>query len=458
MNENSEQTAIHEVLQSSELTARLLRRANISPGVLDTTMLRQVLARLAEWVEPPASLYDELMAQYRIDDDSLDVDDPLVMEQSWMANINAYLTNSSSFSSTINQFISGAAASQAGAVTGAGPSSRFEKSGESHSNLVTSRTVSAGLPRPSTFSSAAPSSSSSARIPNPDAQTTLPGEAGTLSPAMKFRVSRSPARRAWDAAPADASDVARSPVLKSVKSEEDRPTHVSPGNIEHTRVMKSERPRANAPAVTPLDDLPLARTQIDRPDIQRKLANEGGSGSQQLSNADAPARPAGASPGRGPANPARETKQTGGVSNENLKLTGDEPGIDGRLQSDTTSHPVSAQAKTLSASSHKTLPLVQRQINSSQTRRESPDFVWRKGADPSAVTNPTASATGSKPVQAVNQAAGHTSTAQSPNSQIIMSEAASRKDESRAGAGVTTERILRNISRKLLIERERRGY
>src|SRR4051812_36994743 len=136
MNENSEHTATRDVLQSSELTARLLRRTNISPGLLETTMLRQILARLARYYSRPVSLFDELRSRYRIDDDSIDAEDPLVMEQPWPANIYAYLTNSNSFSSTINQFISGVAAS-------------FERSGELPSSSATAWMKKAGLPQPS---------------------------------------------------------------------------------------------------------------------------------------------------------------------------------------------------------------------------------------------------------------------------------------------------------------------
>jgi hypothetical protein len=512
MNENSEQTAARDVLQSSELTARLLRRATVSPGLLDTTMLRQVLARLAGWDARPASLFDELRSRYRIDDDSIDVDEPLLMEQSWMANINAYLTNSTSFSSTINQFISGVAASQSNAASGANSSSRFEVSRESHSILreshsssrelhsssVTSQMRHAGLPPLSTSSSNAPSSSSSGRASNPDARRTTPGDAAMLSPAAKFRISRSPARRAWDAAPADASDAAPRMVLKSSEAststaseearaygEEARPTKATSEKIEQPGATKSEHSSAISSSVKTPGDLPLARTQTNQSEVQRKLLNEGESFSQQVSKTDAikekrqpsqveqPAMTVAASPERGSANPARDIKKTGSASNESIRFGGDGAGMDRPPQSNATSHPapaqahtlhpVSAPAKTLTAFSHETLPLIQKQIDSKQidsspAQKQSPDFVWRRGADASMMTNATASVTGGNPVQSANQAADKTSTIQSPHSQTIRSEAATRKDELRAGSGITTERILRNISRKLLIERERRGY
>lgn len=492
MGDDSEQAATRDALQSSELTARLLRRADVSPGVLDTAVLRRILARLAGWVERPASLFDELMFRYRIDDDSIYADGALVMEQPRTANVNAYLTNSNSFFSTINQFFAGLAASRPGAATGANPSSGFERSGESHASSETTRTLRAGSPRPPASSSSAPSVGSSARVPNPDARTTPTGGGATHSPAMKFRVSRSQARRAREAAPDDASDAARSPVLKSTKpaealspvapegtrdeGAEDRPAKTAPAKTELTRVVKGGRPRADAPTVTPPGALPLALTQTTRSEIRRESADEGGSVSRQVSEADAmqegrqPARAEEppltltALASRGRVNPARDIRRTG-ASGEKLRLGGEGPVAGGAGQPDAASHPVfaqaetpnpvSAQAETPGGPPHETLPLARKRFDSSQARSRPPDFVWRKGADHPSVTDPTA---GGNPPPPASQTAGQTSTFQSPQSQTVVGASAGRKDEPRAASEVTTERILRNLSRKLLVERERRGY
>lgn len=464
MNENSEQKATQDFLQSSELTARLLRRATSSPGVIDTTMLRQVLSRVAGWGTHTASLFDDLMSRYSIDDGSIDADNALLMEQPWAAHINAYLTNNNTFSSTINQFISSATASQSSTASEANFSSR--------------------------------------NIPNPAAQTPLQGETTTLSPAMKFRISRSPARRAWDAAPVDASDIARRPLLNStenpvLKSAEDsnstaseetrsedakvRLVKATPENIEHSRAIKVEHPETVASTVTTPGDLTLARTQVIPSDIQRKSPDEGVSVSQQVSTTnvirekrqpaqvESPAITAGATLKRGSANPLRDFRKTGSASNENVRSGSDDSRMNGSLPLNVSSRLISAQASPLTETSlesfsqllsqtlPQTLPPVQKQIASTQAPTQPPGFVWRKVADSSAADNPTASVSSANPRQGANEAAGNASTIQSPHSQTNMSEAASRTDEVRASS-VTTERILRKLSRRLSIERERRGY
>ena len=114
-------TQAQEVLQSSELTARLLRRLIVSPGILDMRTLRQFASRMTVAITRTFSLLDDLLARYGIDDRSAIENPPLLMEQPWMVNINAYLTNYNSylsktyrnaFSSTTNQFISSHAAPQ----------------------------------------------------------------------------------------------------------------------------------------------------------------------------------------------------------------------------------------------------------------------------------------------------------------------------------------------------------
>ena len=111
MNEDTDQITAQDVLQSSELTARLLRRLTASPGIIDIQMLRQIPARLMGLLAPLVSLFDDLIARYGIDDGSMG-SQPRIMGQPWMQNVNAYLTNYNSLSSTTNQFISITAAEQ----------------------------------------------------------------------------------------------------------------------------------------------------------------------------------------------------------------------------------------------------------------------------------------------------------------------------------------------------------
>src|SRR2546423_1553852 len=100
MNENPEQQTAEDVLRSSELTARLLRRLTASPGMIDLRMPQRNHARLLALPARAVSLYDELMTRYGLDDGSAE-SQSLVMEQPWLLNVNAYLTNNNSFSSTI---------------------------------------------------------------------------------------------------------------------------------------------------------------------------------------------------------------------------------------------------------------------------------------------------------------------------------------------------------------------
>ena len=89
-----------DVLQSSELAARLLRRLTTSPGVIDTQRLFKTYARLTEVISHAHPLLHDLLARYFINDDSTVQILPLVNDQPWMLNLNTYLTNNSSVSST----------------------------------------------------------------------------------------------------------------------------------------------------------------------------------------------------------------------------------------------------------------------------------------------------------------------------------------------------------------------
>lgn len=259
-----------------------------------------------------------------------------------------------------------------------------------------------------------------------------PKGTASLSPAMKFRISRNPARRAWDAVPEDAQGVVRSPVSKSAEGADE----------------KSERTISIASPGTVRGDLPLARTHLES-EIQRKSADEDGSVARHVTKARAtketrqpaqvepPDPTAAAFTERESASLAKDLKKRSNETNENIMLGGDGPGIDGMSRS---------------------VPPIQRQVAAEQAQRRPPNLVWRKGADISSATNPIAAATSDSLTQTASQTAGQASMVQSPRSQEIADDAASRKVEPRAGPWPTTERILRNISRKLLIERERRGY
>ena len=100
MSEHTERTSAEDVLQSSELAARLLRRLIASPGVIDTQRLFKTYARLTEVITHAHPLLHSLLARYFIETDSTVQNLPLVTDQPWMLNLNTYLTNNSSVSST----------------------------------------------------------------------------------------------------------------------------------------------------------------------------------------------------------------------------------------------------------------------------------------------------------------------------------------------------------------------
>lgn len=407
MNENPDHTTVEDVLQSSELTARLLRRLTLSPGVIDLQMLRQAPARLAGWIARQNPLLDDLLARYSIDDRQAAGNQPLVMEQPWMVNINNYLTNNNSFSSA---------------------------------------SFSSNVSQPP--AAAAPTSIiSSMNVPNTAAKTMMV-DASASTPAGKFRVSRSPARRAWEAAPEDDQDGVRHPILKlteaatSETSDATGAAHSEGVNISPAKAIASNE-------TTPIK-LPLARTQVAHTPIQRKLPDEG----------------VNASPSTSKNYEAKEKRQPAG--DEQPAMTAASAVAASRESG--SSHPVSAQGgvpvsaqgdipATSTTASATALPLVQQQTALSQFPRPPANFVWRKGAGSLTVQNLLSAISSSRPLQTARRSPEAQPTAQPPqSSQTITPETARRKDELRAGSGLTTERILRNISRHLLIERERRGY
>jgi hypothetical protein len=456
MNQNPEQAAVEDILQSSELSARLLRRLTEVPGIMDTAMLRQVLERLSRSVKHPPTLFDDLMARYRLDDGSSAGIDPLIMEQSWIMNISAYLTNENSFSSTVNQYIAAATASKAIEATGTSSPSGADMSRELPSTIVATR-VKTPDPIPH-------ATSSDARYP--DERTKLSEEAAPLSSTGSFRVSRNPPRRAWDAGPAYGPNVVSGQVLSSERtstatapdepsvqteihrklqgeggsdSQQNLTTYAIQGEQPpSTRKLATKEPfefsmpgSANASAVAVKGNLPLARAQFAGADNQRTFSDEGRVVLPQLSRAY----------------PISEKRRPAHVEPLDISA-GASFGPGG------PSAEIEISTKTFAEN----LPLVRKHVVSSQTQRQPPNLVWRKGADPSSIINPGFSASGVSYIHPANQAAGSTSTIQSPHGNTIMPESSSRRDELRAGSAVPTERILRNISRKLLIERERRGY
>jgi len=106
-----------------------------------------------------------------------------------------------------------------------------------------------------------------------------------------------------------------------------------------------------------------------------------------------------------------------------------------------------------------TLPLVQEQIPTSHFQTRPQQLVWRKSADTQTLRDFVADVSSSSSVAAVRQAIDSLPRpTTSPGAPMMSPESSVREVESRASEEITTEGMLRRISKMLLIERERRGY
>jgi hypothetical protein len=105
------------------------------------------------------------------------------------------------------------------------------------------------------------------------------------------------------------------------------------------------------------------------------------------------------------------------------------------------------------------LPVVQESIPTSQFQTRPQQLVWRKSADTQTLRDFVADVSSSSSLAAVRQAIDSLPVAQTPpGAPVITPESSFREVESRAREEITTEGMLRRISKMLLIERERRGY
>jgi len=370
-----------------------------------------------------------------------------------MVNINAYLTNYNSFSSTTNQFISSDAA----------PRAEPDKSLSSTFLLSDTFSTEGFSSQPS--QSSTDLAISSVHVPSHDAKSALDERAFLTLPAGKFRVSRDAARRIWEkpsaeVQSAETQDVVRNRVLKpSVDSTASASTVPATARIEAGKIEEGEIESAKAIAsldLTPTK-LPLARTRIAQSQIQRKSLTENANVSRtptrirevketaQPAEAERPPAPAAVSVQFGLVEPPRETK-----------TADSSPPAPGRED-------VPRQtSKTVPTTTSTTpLPLAQKQGASPPIQQRPPDFIWRNSADVPTLKEFASAISKANPLQSMNQITGGLSTVQpqpQQSSQTFTPEAERRTDEPPAGSGISTERILRNISRKLLIERERRGY
>ena len=105
------------------------------------------------------------------------------------------------------------------------------------------------------------------------------------------------------------------------------------------------------------------------------------------------------------------------------------------------------------------LPLVQEQIPTPQLQTRPQQLIWRKSADTQTLRELVSDVSSSTSLAAVRKAIDSLPVAQTqPSAPMMMPESSFREVESRGSEEISTEGMLRRISKMLLIERERRGY
>jgi hypothetical protein len=362
----SEHTSPQDVLQSSELAARLLRRLVASPGVIDTRRVFKTYAHLTKFITQGHPLLHDLLARYSIDDESAAQNLPLVMDQPWMLNLNTYLTNNSSSSSTTtnNSFLAGSTINQ---------------------SILQSTTSSS-------------------------TNTQLFGATTQPVPSEKFRITRRPPDSQPNV-PIDSHEDVLNPL---------------PKRTESLTLVKSQdrKNKVTNPAPSPAPtstNLILAQTTITPRVIHTDQS-------------------------------VKSVFIRGEKTFREVRHSATSESIETRQQINTTERAVTQP----------TVPLVQEQLSPQQFQSRPPQLIWRKNADNQSLRDFVADVSSSSSRAAVRQALDSLPATQMPqmpaNAQFSKPESSSRVDESSTVEEITTEGMLRRISKMLLIERERRGY
>lgn len=352
-----------------------------------------------------------------------------------MVNINSYLTNYNSFSSTTNQFISSAPTPQS--LQSAAPVSSHESKSSEPLTIYSSGHAPRGAANSIrlTEDSSSPDSSSS-------------------SPQGKFRISRNPSRRAWKANPVDAPGVAQTLVPGESLASDDRNAIPSDDKtwptlaLARTRITQSQTQGERQED----EDLRVSLSVSKSSEVERK--GRGLEDGEALLHARVSSR-------TDTITPTKESQKVSGSSKPSptgadvlslpVKTYVATPG----------SNPVRPISKTNipPQASLAGLPTVQKQTASSQSRERPQDFIWRQSADIPLMKELRSLISQGGTEAALNPIKGSASNAQAPQSgQLTLPDEASRRDGLRVGSELTTDRILRSINRELLIERERRGY
>ena len=124
-----------------------------------------------------------------------------------------------------------------------------------------------------------------------------------------------------------------------------------------------------------------------------------------------------------------------------------------------TSQTPTAATEIGAAASSPTLPLVQEQIPTPQLQTRPQQLIWRKNTDTQTLRDLVSDVSSSTSLAAVRQTIDSLPRPSTqPSAPMMMPESSFREVESRASEEISTEGMLRRISKMLLIERERRGY
>jgi hypothetical protein len=426
MPEYAERTSAEDILRTSELAARLLRRL-IAPGVIDTQRLYKTYARLTGLIAHAHPLLHDLLARYGVDDDSTLQHLPLVNDQPWMLNVNSYVANNSSFSSTTN---------------------------------TTNNSFFAGTNQ---FVASVNTTSST--------HTELPGTTHQQEPLEKFRVRRGRAGRVAgrrQSVPVDAADDVLNPVPKLAQSSTSPLVHVEAqqhpsANRDDT---KSEQEKPASSPVQTLTNLPLVvPTVIQRERLETEIKTS------RLVLKDTERIKDERYSGTVDSKEAQQTQQTvfaktdtSAVTPPTLPLVNRQP-EPAQLREIVVNRasenqpPIQLTNFSGSTSSPPTIPLVHEHIPSTQFQTRPPQLVFRKNVDSLTLRDLVSDLSSGSPLATVRKALDSLPQAQpSPSAAVMKPELPSRTDEPPAGEEITTEGMLRRISKMLLIERERRGY
>ena len=371
---------------TSELAVRLLRRLIASPGVIDTQRLFKTYARLTQMVTHAHPLLHDLLARYHVDDDSTLQDLPLVMDQPWMLNLNTYLTNNSSVSSTTNN---------------------------------------------STFTNTAINQSILQSTTSSTTNTNLFGATSQPVPPEKFRISRRAPDRQQNV-PIGVQDE----VLNPLPQRRAEPLTQSPAHVE-------EQPLTLANRETRISEARLVGRPVPSP--VPTVTNQGF-----------------VQPPLAPSVLQREVLETEInttrlVLKDSERIKVEKHSAKSEVRQET--EPSQTPNAVSDVGSPPSLLLAQEQIPVTQFQTRPQQLVWRKSAATQTLRDFVADVSSSSSLAAVRQAIDSLPRpTTSPSAPMMSPESSFREPESRVSEEVTTEGMLRRISKMLLIERERRGY